>query len=184
MLLPSIASDVVVRRLLKAHVALLPNEKSGGNVHPQRHTKGARILRLLLPETAEKQLQVAADIGDQTPVFRVMTTEGVKQAAQTHNWPEDKLQAELEFHAELLDDLRTLQVKIQAASTLTSPPDCIEMMLAWPGWHSLRRPVIDRCFRSILAGVAPGWMLSEFLYWHLLLAAGFETDLVLAGCRC
>ena len=56
-------------------------------------------------------------------------------------------------------------------------------MLSWPGSapHPLR--FIDRCFRSNLAGVAPGWMWSEFQYRHVLLPAKFETDLVLAGGR-
>ena len=183
-LLPSITSDVVVRRLLKTHLTLLPDESYGGTVHAQRHgSKGAKIIRLLLPHTADRQLKVAATIKDETPVFRVLTSDEVQQAAVTQNWTDVKLQAELEFHGELLDDLQTLCADIQQASGLAVPPDCIEMMLSWPGSapHPLR--FIDRCFRSNLAGVAPGWMWSEFQYRHVLLAAKFETDLVLAGGR-
>jgi hypothetical protein len=76
-----------IPRLLAAHERLLPDNAAGGEVHPSRAKgKGARIVRVLLPEHQEVQRQVSKETGDGTPLVELLTPAEVRALAASKKW--------------------------------------------------------------------------------------------------
>jgi hypothetical protein len=76
-----------IARLLQAHERLLKSESIGGEVHPQRAKgRGARILRLFLPEQRELQRNVSEGNKDDTPLVELLTPEELQHLGRQRKW--------------------------------------------------------------------------------------------------
>ena len=76
-----------IARLLAHHERILKNESEGGEVHPQRAKgKGARIIRLILPEQREIQREINKEIRDQTPCVELFTRQELQEMKKQKKW--------------------------------------------------------------------------------------------------
>ena len=152
-----------VKRLCEFHKKILPDRTSGGEVHERN---GARIMRILLPDTADQQLWTAKQVDDQTPVevvsaapdtiavisLQVPTRKQLEDQARVRGWSDDKLKNECTWAEQLLQDLNQMRSVMAERAGRQTLPTCIEFLLSWPGqkwqqWHE------DGCYDSFLTGI-------------------------------